>query len=181
AVRSAVGPEVEEWPALPGDVDAWAERMGAYGIEWDEEGEAKPPHPVVGPVLSWVGMTAFEPGDPLYGANAVANGERELILTGCAVLSAPESEGLPPRTRSFFDDCVTAAEVEGVDEERVEKWVAERLAVMARSEEPECEDVDLGPATLRLVVALHTASIEMLPTEAVEAAGGEDGPAGHLC
>ncbi|MBB1242981.1 hypothetical protein GL263_05295 [Streptomyces durbertensis] len=183
-VRAAVaGPEVEEWPPLPGDVDAWVETMEAHGIEWDEEEERRPSHPVVGPVLSWTGQTAFEPGDPLYGANAVADADRELLLTGCAVLGAAESGELPERTDSFFGDCVTAAEVEGVDAERAEEWIARELAVMARSGETRCEDLDMGPATLRLVVAVvavPTATVEVLPVEVGEATR-EEGEASALC
>lgn len=150
-------------PTFPGgDVDKWVATMTAnHKVVWLKSGDKEARLDGVEDRLRWAGeVRGARMSDPSFAAMSITNASRKLLEINCHAVRIPKTTS-PTRQVAFLADCVTAAQVNGVNAAEVKTWVGKTLPAMLGQDDIPDAKMQAGPLALTLVGADDTVWIQV--------------------
>ncbi|WP_326697756.1 hypothetical protein OG909_10670 [Streptomyces sp. NBC_01754] len=143
---------------LGGDISRWVSSMNHHGVTWENQA-AKETISGMPPTLNWFGEAKGATfSAPSFTASAFTDTNRQIRSLSCNAAGIPE--GGSPQV-AIFTDCITAAELDGIDNAKVRNWIQTKLPAMLGKDGLQVEHLQLAEATLSMDTAGNTAAIEL--------------------
>ncbi|MEV5083329.1 hypothetical protein AB0K74_32470 [Streptomyces sp. NPDC056159] len=144
---------------LGGDIAPWVAKMTSHGVTWEKQG-AKESIAGLPPTRDWFreakGATFSAPS---FIAHAITDTHRGILSLSCN--AAGLSKGSSSEQVAIFTDCVTAANLDGIDNAKVRTWIQTKLPAMLDKDGMQVENLELGKVALSMDTAGNTAAISI--------------------
>ncbi|WP_445524365.1 hypothetical protein [Streptomyces cyslabdanicus] len=141
--------------ALGGDIAPWVAKMTSHGVTWEKQG-AKESIAGLPPTRDWFGEAK---GTPSFVAHAITDTDRGILSLSCNSVGFPK--GSSSEQVAIFTDCVTAADLDGIDNARVRTWIQTKLPAMLDKGGMQVENLAFGKVALSMDTAGNTAAISI--------------------
>ncbi|MFT9821224.1 hypothetical protein, partial [Lysinibacillus sp. NPDC056185] len=140
-----------------GDINRWVAKMSSHGVTWQKTG-VKESMAGLPPTLTWFGEAKGATfSAPSFVAHAIADTHRKVLSLSCTTAGYPK--GSSADQVAIFTDCITAADLDGIDNAKVRNWIQTKLPAMLAKDGMQIEYLELGTATLSMDTAGNTANI----------------------
>ncbi|MFI9603648.1 hypothetical protein ACIHCX_28005 [Streptomyces sp. NPDC052043] len=140
---------------LGGDIGSWVAKMTSHGVAWEKQG-AKESIAGLPPTRDWFGEAK---GAPSLVAHAITDTHRGILSLSCNAAGFPK--GRSSEQVALFTDCVTAANLDGIDNAKVRTWIQTKLPAMLDKDGMQVENLAFGKVALSMDTAGNTAAISI--------------------
>ncbi|MFD5468881.1 hypothetical protein [Streptomyces sp. NPDC127105] len=148
----------DKTPTLGGNIAHWVDKMTSRGITWEKQGAKESIASLS--TLNWFGdHRGATFSAPSFTAGAITDTHRGIISLSCNAAGIPQGD-ISDQV-ALFTDCITSADLDGIDNAKIRTWIQTTLPAMYGKDGMQVEHLELGTATLSIDTAGNTAAISL--------------------